>query len=189
MGMFDYIICEYPLPHKEVQDAQFQTKHLNCHMDNYTITKEGRLIWCRTRHKEVPEEERPYYGKPEWDKEGFGMYIYRNIGSTKIVSVAQVDIQEHGSIRFYIDVKSMWYEYEAIFEEGQIVKLITISPKLTTGKIVEITDKYGADSDDVIVYIESNESLTGLHISKCHDFVPAIGDKVNIIDDGIVLNN
>ncbi len=189
MSMFDYITCEYPLPHKEVQDATFQTKGLICHTDNYTITKEGRLIWNRVRREKVPEKERPYYGKPEWDKKGFAQWLYRDIGSMKVVSVARVDTYEHGPIRFYMDMKAVWYEYEAIFEDGQLVKLLTISPKPTTGKIVEITSNYGADSDDVIVYIESDKSLTGLHISKCRDFVPNVGDEVNIVDDEIVLNN
>ncbi len=192
MGTYDYLKCDYPLPHKEAQDAQFQTKGFICRMDNYTITKEGRAIWHRVRHEEVPEEERPYYGKPEWAEELYpGFFPNKLEGSYKTIPIADIDIYEHGSIRFYMDIKAVWYEYEAIFEDGQLVKLITISPKPTIGKIIEITNNYGADTDDIVVYIESGKGLiiTGLHISKCRDFVPNVGDEVNIVDDEIVPNN
>ncbi len=147
MGMFDYITCEYPLPHKEVQDTRFQTKHLACRSNNYTITKEGRLIWNKVRHEEVPEKERPYYGKPEWDKKSWwGFFRYRLEGSMKTVHIADIDIHEHGSIRFYMDVKATWYEYKAIFEDGQLVKLITISPKPTTEK-----DEVSIVDDEIVL--------------------------------------
>jgi hypothetical protein len=55
--MFDYVRCRYPLPHH--QDALFQTKDLlslvdpgewlGGLLDNYQITKDGRLH--RQRHK------------------------------------------------------------------------------------------------------------------------------------------
>ena len=47
MGMFDELRCEYELPDKEVQDEVFQTKSLDRLMDDYTITREGKLILHR----------------------------------------------------------------------------------------------------------------------------------------------
>lgn len=44
MGMFDTIFCEYPLPEPGHQALGFQTKDLECLLDNYTITSDGRLI-------------------------------------------------------------------------------------------------------------------------------------------------
>jgi hypothetical protein len=44
MGMFDTVTCEYPLPVAEHQDFEFQTKDLECLLDHYAITREGRLI-------------------------------------------------------------------------------------------------------------------------------------------------
>jgi hypothetical protein len=51
MGMFDTVVCRYPLPHH--QDAEFQTKDLAAvalcehgfggFMDDYEVTKDGRL--------------------------------------------------------------------------------------------------------------------------------------------------
>jgi hypothetical protein len=54
MGMFDYVRCELPLPdgldlkHEYEsrgfkEDKLFQTKDLDCLLDTYTITKDGRL--------------------------------------------------------------------------------------------------------------------------------------------------
>lgn len=44
MGMFDEVRCEYPLPDAELQDERFQTKSFYGLLENYTITKDGRLI-------------------------------------------------------------------------------------------------------------------------------------------------
>ena len=44
MGMFDKLRCEYPLPDAEMQDEQFQTKDFYRLLENYLITKAGRLI-------------------------------------------------------------------------------------------------------------------------------------------------
>lgn len=44
MGLYDTIKCEYPLPDPLHQDLEFQTKDLECFMDHYTITRDGRLI-------------------------------------------------------------------------------------------------------------------------------------------------
>ncbi len=52
MGMFDTLKCEYPLPDKTVQKDSFQTKSLDCLLDNYTISKRGKLILHRQRHYE-----------------------------------------------------------------------------------------------------------------------------------------
>jgi hypothetical protein len=43
MGMFDYVHCAYPLPDKEAQDIEFQTKDFHCLMTPFFITREGRL--------------------------------------------------------------------------------------------------------------------------------------------------
>ena len=46
MGMFDTIICEYPLP-DEWETPNFQAKDLNCELDTYLITSGGRLVLQR----------------------------------------------------------------------------------------------------------------------------------------------
>ena len=49
MGMFDDIICEYPLPQPEnpkgyVSNNYFQTKDFECLLDRYKIDKDGNLL-------------------------------------------------------------------------------------------------------------------------------------------------
>lgn len=47
MGLFDDIICEYPLPEVgeiPVSDQDFQSKSLECSMWTYTISSNGKLL-------------------------------------------------------------------------------------------------------------------------------------------------
>jgi len=44
MGLFDTVHCEYPLPDARHQGLEYQTKDLECLLDNYTITRDGRLV-------------------------------------------------------------------------------------------------------------------------------------------------
>ena len=44
MGLFDTVHCEYPLPDARHQGLEFQTKDLDCALDTYTITIDGRLL-------------------------------------------------------------------------------------------------------------------------------------------------
>jgi len=44
MGLFDTVTCEYPIPNPVHQDLEFQTKDLECLLDHYVITRDGRLI-------------------------------------------------------------------------------------------------------------------------------------------------
>jgi hypothetical protein len=122
MGMFDELNCEYPLPDAEVQDKLFQTKSLECLMERYTISRDGRLIHHKVRYEAVPEEERPYWGTPEWDESP----LTRMIGFLKAVPVGNVEVAYHGDIYFGTTVGSReegnleWYEYQARFTEGRI---------------------------------------------------------------------
>lgn len=43
MGMFDDIAVDYPLP-TECPCKDFQSKDLDCNLDRYRITAQGRLI-------------------------------------------------------------------------------------------------------------------------------------------------
>ena len=49
MGLFDTVRCNYPLPDPRHQDLEYQTKDLECAMDTYTITREGRLVYHARR--------------------------------------------------------------------------------------------------------------------------------------------
>lgn len=43
MGMFDTIKCEYPLPVARAQDQHFQTKDLDCCLNDYRLKLDGSL--------------------------------------------------------------------------------------------------------------------------------------------------
>jgi hypothetical protein len=55
MGMFDTLICKYPLPNPKDQELEFQTKSLNCELDTYEIDSDGQLI-LRGANPEVIED-------------------------------------------------------------------------------------------------------------------------------------
>jgi hypothetical protein len=94
MGMFDTIRCEYPLPENSFQEESFQTKSLECLLDEYTITKRGRLILHMHRHyqtktKDVDVE---YHGD---------LRFYTSVGE-----------RDEGTYE--------WVEYKARFTEGKV---------------------------------------------------------------------
>ena len=91
MGMFDTIYCEYPLPEAAHQTLDFQTKNLECALDTYTITSDGRLV----RHA-------------------------RRGGLWKTPEDHDVEWPLHGDIRFYTSKDKVWIEYVARFTHGQV---------------------------------------------------------------------
>ena len=126
--MFDEIRCEYPLPESGYRlppGHTFQTKSLGSRLDNYTITADGRLILHKVRRERVPEEERPYYGTPEWEDNP----RHRLLGSTRTVPVGDEEISYHGDIYFYdsFAVRNepglMRIEYKARFTEGRLSRI------------------------------------------------------------------
>jgi len=146
MGMFDYIRVEgHVLPglapnlFEGKQDnneslgqepAVFQTKDLENYLGTYII-KNDRLFERIHEREEVPEEERTYYGKPEWNEggKGFGKDHYRRAGSMRIVGHKDVDLDYHGDIFFYASKKELglagdwergWIEFKARFTHGDL---------------------------------------------------------------------
>ena len=90
---YDTLILECELPEKANKFSKdWQTDDLDEEYKHYTVTKEGRLIKHETRSEEVPENERPYFGKPEWKKHAF----YRLSGSIREVYVGDIDMDYHG---------------------------------------------------------------------------------------------
>ena len=124
MGMFDNVRCEYPLPDTppKIQSDVFQTKsfgdgYIGGFMDDYTITKDGQLIFHKTAWEFVEEKDRPYYGKPEWDKNPF----LQLAGSMKAVPLGDEVIEHHGIIHIYnTDSNHVWFEYEIKFTDGKV---------------------------------------------------------------------
>jgi len=118
MGMYDELTCEYPLPEKfkKYQDKVFQTKSLVSCLDKYVITKDGELVHHSFNWDTLPEEERPYYGKPEWDK-------FSWIGSLKRIPNEPQKLNHTGEVRFYEwDTEDdIWIEFIAFFSKGKLI--------------------------------------------------------------------
>lgn len=112
MGMFDELKCEYLLPDPIVQNKTFQTKSLDRALDNYTITRDGRLILHPARYELESEEEQPpgpnVSEMPQAIPEGDAEILY------------------HGDIDFYTSLGTPgdddyeWFEYKARFAEGRL---------------------------------------------------------------------
>lgn len=128
MGMYDEITCEYPLPksgYLVLPGHTFQTKSFENLLDKYTITTDGKLILHNEVWEPVPEEDRPYYGKPEWEKP-LGAWV----GSMRAIPAGDEEIPHHGDIYFYdvFRVRSeggarVWLEYRARFTEGRLSRI------------------------------------------------------------------
>lgn len=100
MGMFDTIRCEYPLPDKEHQQESFQTKSLERLLDQYTITKRGRLILHMHRHYQAKTKDVDieYHGD---------LRFYTSVGERN-------------------DGTFEWVEYQARFTEGTIQWIVRV---------------------------------------------------------------
>ena len=113
-----------------MQDEVFQTKSFHREMDRYTITADGRLIHHITGWESVPEEERPYYGKPEWADP-----LHQAFGSIKTVLMGDVEIPFHGDVYFHTgrgepQTESFeWFEYQARFTEGKLQWIERVGPE------------------------------------------------------------
>lgn len=124
MGMYDELECKYPLPFPEVQGETFQTKDFDCAADAYLIDTDGRLYLMNDGYRVVPEEQRPYYGKPEWENP---KSLFRLMGSMEKVPCKK-DVNFHGDLHFYTslrysEVKSASVDFVARFTDGVVTSI------------------------------------------------------------------
>ena len=101
MGMFDEVICNYPLPDGHNSLAGWQTKDTpNQDLDWYTITEDGRLLESHHTHTGIPE--RP------WSQS----------------QAEEVEPPFDGDIYFYTnDDEGKWVEYCAAFRYGRVIEM------------------------------------------------------------------
>lgn len=124
MGMYDYVKCEYELPCDPPEGVkqialrgELQTKSFGCAMELYTITPEGRLMYTEYVTSVVPEEQRPYWGKPEWEQGG----LYQARGMLDRTPLPAVDLDFHGDIHFgAMTDDHEFYDYVARFTHGNL---------------------------------------------------------------------
>lgn len=151
MGMFDHVLIEgHDLPgvaperlesarRTEKEGGQedlagepvvFQTKDLENCLGTYVV-KDGGLYERIYEHEDVPEEERPYRGRPEWDEGGtvFGKDFYRRSGSRRVVGHHDRDLGYHGDLVFYATKKDLGLAEE----HGR--GLVTFRARFTEGNL------------------------------------------------------
>jgi hypothetical protein len=93
VGLFDEVRCEYPLPNAAHQGHLFQTKDLENLMDEYVITRRGRLV--RTKRGLVEPR------------------------SCRVVCPIHQDLRIHDSVAVGPDERE-WVEYVFRFTEGRV---------------------------------------------------------------------
>jgi hypothetical protein len=120
MGMYDELTCNYPLPDKfkKYQNKRFQTKSLGNCLSQYLISREGQLIEQTFDWLDVPEEERPYYNKPEWNRLSW-------VGALETIPNEPTELNYTGEVRFYTSDQEndSWIEFVALFSKGKLILL------------------------------------------------------------------
>ena len=130
MGMYDDIVCKYPLPLPEDTKGYipngFQTKALDCGLDCYEIREDGTL-WLRECEREYTEGNPN--GKTFFEK--FGMVKEAKVWWThvkKTTTICMYDYQNNDG-----GVYDYWVEFEIVFIDGVIdkIKLISLTLLIT----------------------------------------------------------
>ena len=120
MGMFDELTCKYPLPVAGTNNLQYQTKSLDCELDNFEIREDGSL-WREAY--EVEDRSDP-------NAEG----LMRLVGCMTRINEHWIEWPHTGEVRFYTALgereksgSSGWIEYVAYFVDGKLKELNLIS--------------------------------------------------------------
>lgn len=131
MGMFDNVICKHPLPDNYTGEV-FQTKDLDCGLDTYRITADGRLEL--QRQEMVPDGPRkPHWFMPEHDYQPM-----------KVAKEWWEPIPHHGDLNFYRlegdandprGPDERWHEYTARFTEGALTRIIVVGAEPADGAV------------------------------------------------------
>ena len=111
MGMFDTLKVEIKIPgFSEVPNIEFQTKSLDCALENYVITNNGELYREVWEHKWIEDETH-----------FLGGYDYRIPDSYRREYLTDY----HGDIIFYEgrSADGTWRDYTARFTEGKLTRI------------------------------------------------------------------
>ena len=120
MGMYDDIVCKYPLPLPEdtkgFRPRGFQTKDLDNALDCYEIREDGTL-WLRECEREYTE------GNPDgktWS-EKFGIIKEAKVWWTHVKTTRTIRMYDYNN---YNDGPyDYWVEFEIVFIDGVIDKI------------------------------------------------------------------
>jgi len=127
MGMFDSVGLECNLPEniEPYRKGWWQTKSLGRHMDQYYIDND-HIYKELCHYEDVPEQERTFYGEPEWDKDDF----YKLIGSQKRIVDKTVVVDYTGEIEChaYVEEKQLMVRLLFTFVNGNLLKKEVLTP-------------------------------------------------------------
>jgi hypothetical protein len=120
MGMYDDIVCKYPLPLPEDTKGfvplKFQTKDLDNALDCYEIREDGTL-WLRECEREYTEGDPN--GKTFFEK--FGMVKETKVWWTHVKTTSTIRMYDYSN---YSDGPyDYWVEFEIVFIDGVIDKI------------------------------------------------------------------
>lgn len=113
MGMYDELVCKYPLPLKNANAYTFQTKDLDSMMDHYEIREDGTL-WHEAYESRVEVN----------DDAPLGMWLHRDNKRWEPVTLT-------GEVRFYEFIAGApgdanWIEFSAYYVKGALKHIETI---------------------------------------------------------------
>ena len=124
MGMYDNVICGYPLPGNPPSwtvGYVFQTKDLGSMLDQYTITPDGYLIWHRTEQRLIEDES--------------AVLGFRN----ELIRAWDEPVAFHGEFNFYTSGSKtgsdhheghpVWLEYKARFTNGRLDWILLVEAR------------------------------------------------------------
>ena len=152
MGMYDTIVCKYPLPIPDDPKGysgsdDFQTKDLDLSLSNYTIDENGQLFVHRFEGEWEPgnKDADSFIGKLGYFKTTKKWLEQLNT----TITVVFYDYQQSNNTDY-----DYFIEYEAVFVNG----------KITSVKLIEFTATHNAERK--IKDAEFNERL-----KKHHEFI------------------
>jgi hypothetical protein len=122
MGLYDEVKINFLFEekYKHLQDL-FQTKSLFCGLDEYLIDETGQLWLQEATWETVPEEKRPYYNSPEWEKP-----LGKIIGSLEIKKEEPIKHSHTGEVSMHYYDKNVDCEIVCFFDDGKMLSFKVI---------------------------------------------------------------
>jgi len=115
MGMFDEVICHYPLPWPEVQDAIWHSKNTPAqYLERYEIRADGTL-W----HEAYTERFEKDASSP------FGFHLYRDDVHWVQVSGFCGELEIYTSVKRADHPGAQWYSVRFWFRDGTVKDMIS----------------------------------------------------------------
>lgn len=118
MGLYDEIKINFLFEekYKHLQDLVFQTKSLVCCLDEYFVDETGQLWLQEATWEIIPEEKRPYYNSPDWERP-----LGKVIGSLDIKKGQPIKHKHTGEIKMHYYDNNIDCEIMTFFDNGKML--------------------------------------------------------------------